>query len=156
MITVERKRSMDLPAERVRAVLLDVEQLHRLMPRADRVEVLARNENRARIAVLLRLGKFGTQRVEGEARMLEDGVRFVAVSPMEIDARWTIAAANQGSEAVVRVMTEVPRMLGRFAKLIPQRMIEERIGTELESALQALETASKETVDKEQAEERAG
>ncbi|MBV9790856.1 MAG: hypothetical protein JOZ51_21860, partial [Chloroflexi bacterium] len=51
MITVERKRSMDLPAERVRAVLLDVEQLHRLMPRADRVEVLARNENRARIAV---------------------------------------------------------------------------------------------------------
>ena len=156
MITVERKRSMDLPAERVRAVLLDVEQLHRLMPRADRVEVLARNENRARIAVLLRLGKFGTQRVEGEARMLEDGVRFVAVSPMEIDARWTIAAANQGSEAVVRVMTEVPRMLGRFAKLIPQRMIEERIGTELESALQALETASKETAGTEQAEERAG
>lgn len=151
MITVERKRNIDLPAERVRAVLSDIEQLQRLMPRADRVDVLSRNENRARIAVLLRLGKFGTQRVEGEARMLEDGVRFVAVQPMEIDARWTIVAADEGSEAIVRVMTEVPRMLGRFARLIPQRMIEERIGTELEAALEALEAASKETAAKEQA-----
>jgi uncharacterized membrane protein len=144
MITVERKRTIDLPAERVRAVLSDVDQMQRLMPRAERVEVLSRNENRARVAVSLRLGKFGMQRVEGEARMLEDGVRFVAVQPMEIDARWSIVPYNQGTEAVVRVTTEVPRALGAFARLIPQRMIEERIGVELDAALQALEDASKE------------
>jgi uncharacterized membrane protein len=144
MITVERKRTIDLPAERVRAVLSDVDQMQRLMPRAERVEVLSRSENRARVAVSLRLGKFGTQRVEGEARMLEDGVRFVAVQPMEIDARWSIVPYNDGSEAVVRVATEVPRALGAFARLIPQRMIEERIGVELDAALQALEEASKE------------
>jgi uncharacterized membrane protein len=144
MITVERKRNIDLPAERVRAVVSDVEQMQRLMPRAERVEVLARNENRARVAVTLRLGRFGVQRVEGEARLLEDGVRFVAVQPMEIDARWTIVASNTSTEAIVRVMTEVPRALGAFARLIPQRMIEERIGAELETALSALESVSRE------------
>ena len=144
MITVERKRNIDLPAERVRAVLSDVDQMQRLMPRAERVEVLARNENRARLAVTLRLGRFGVQRVEGEARLLEDGVRFVAVQPMEIDARWTIVPSNTSTEAVVRVMTEVPRKFGAFARLIPQRVIEERIGAELETALNALESVSKE------------
>jgi carbon monoxide dehydrogenase subunit G len=144
MITVERKRTIDLPAERVHAVLTDVEQLQRLMPRTERVEVLSRNENRARIAVVVRLGKFGTQRVEGEARLLEDGVRFVAVQPMEIDARWTLVPSNEGTEAIVRVTTEVPKALSAFTRLIPQRVIEERIGAELEAALEALAEASKE------------
>ncbi|HEX6292882.1 MAG TPA: SRPBCC family protein [Herpetosiphonaceae bacterium] len=152
MITVERKRNLDLPAERVRAVLSDVEQMQRLMPRAERVEVLSQNENRARLAVTLRFGRFGTQRVEGEARLLDDGVRFVAVQPMEIDARWTIVSYEAGTEAVVRVMTAMPRVLGAFARLIPHRVLEERIGVELEAALDALEAAGKEqTPDKEQA-----
>jgi ligand-binding SRPBCC domain-containing protein len=144
MFTVERKRTIDLPAERVRAVVSDVDQIQRLIPRAERVEVLARNENRVRLAITLRLGKFGVQRVEGEARVLEDGVRFVAVQPMDIDARWIIVPANTSTEAVIRVITEVPKMLGAFVRFIPQRMIEERVGAELETVLNALETASKE------------
>jgi carbon monoxide dehydrogenase subunit G len=140
MFTVERKRSFDVPAERIRAVLTDVERLSQVMPRAEKVEVLARGENRARVAVVVRLGKFGTQRVEGEARISEDGVRFVAVQPMQIDVRWTIVPREAATDVIVRLNTEVPKAFGTMARLIPQRMIEERIGVELEGALTGLAT----------------
>ena len=142
MFTVERKRSFDQPAERIRAIVADPDQLGRLMPRAERVEVLARSENRARVAVIVRLGKLGTQRVEGEARLLEDGVRFVAVQPIQIDVRWTILPRDEGTDVTVRLVAEAPPRLATMARFIPQRMIEERIGTELEGALAALGTAA--------------
>ncbi len=141
MFTVERRRSFDVPPERVRAVLGDVEQLSRLLPRAERVDILARNENRARVAVTVRLGRFGSQRVEGEARMLEDGVRFVAVQPMQIDVRWMIIPRDGGCDVTVRLVTEVPTKMAAMARFVPQRMIEERIGAELEAVLAALATA---------------
>lgn len=142
MFTVERKRSFDQTAERIRAIVADPDQLGRLMPRAERVEVLARSENRARVAVVVRLGKLGTQRVEGEARLLDDGVRFVAVQPIQIDVRWTISARAEGTEVSVRLAAEVPPKLAPMARFIPQRMIEERIGVELEGALAALAAAA--------------
>lgn len=138
MFTVERKRSFNVPAERIRAVLIDVEQLSQVMPRAEKVEVLARGENRARVAVVVRLGKLGTQRVEGEARISEDGLRFVAVQPMQIDVRWSVVPRESGTDVIVRLNTEVPKAFGAMARLIPQRMIEERIGVELEGALAGL------------------
>ncbi|MDP9316444.1 MAG: SRPBCC family protein [Chloroflexota bacterium] len=142
MFTVERKRSIDQPAERIKAIVADPNQLSRLMPRAERVEVLARSENRARVAVVVRLGKLGLQRVEGEARLLDDGVRFVAVQPLQLDVRWTILPRDQGTDVVVRLAAEAPAKLAAMARFIPQRMIEERIGVELESALTALAGAA--------------
>lgn len=141
MINVERKRTFAVPAERIRAVLSDVDQLGRLIPRADRVEVLARNEQRARIMLLFRLGKLPLQRIEGEARLLEDGVRFVAVQPFQIDARYQVLARGESCEVVARLGTEIPKALASFARFIPQRRIEERIGVELENALDALQSA---------------
>lgn len=139
MINVERKRTFAVPAERIRAVLSDVAQMNRLIPRAERVEVLASNENRARLQLLFRLGKLPLQRIEGEARMLEDGVRFVAVQPFQIDARYQVLARGDGSEVVARLGTEVPKALASFARFLPQRRIEERIGVELENSLDALQ-----------------
>ncbi len=138
MFTVERKRSFDVPAERIRAVLTDVEQLSQVMPRTEKVEVLARGENRARVAVVVRLGKLGTQRVEGEARISDDGMRFVAVQPMQIDVRWIVVPREAATDVVVRLITELPKAFASMARLIPQRMIEERIGAELEAALTGL------------------
>jgi carbon monoxide dehydrogenase subunit G len=139
MINVERKRTFAVPAERIRAVLADVEQMNRLMPRAERVEVLARNENRARLQLLFRIGKLPLQRIEGEARLLDDGVRFVAVHPFQIDARYQVLARGESSEVTARLGTEIPRALASFARFIPQRRIEERIGVELDAALDALQ-----------------
>ncbi len=144
MFIVERKRSIDQPAERIKAIVADPAQLSRLMPRAERVEVLDRSENRARVAVVVRLGKLGAQRVEGEARLLDDGVRFVAVQPLQIDVRWTIVPRDQTTDVVVRLAAEAPAKLAAMARFIPQRMIEERIGVELESALTALAGAAAE------------
>lgn len=144
MFTVERKRIIHLPAERILAVLADVEHLERIMPRAERVEVLAQSENRARIAISLRLGKLGAWRVEGEARLADDGVRFVAVQPMQIDARWLVVPRGESAEVTARVVSELPAQFAKFARFIPQRLIEERVGMELESALTALESAAME------------
>lgn len=140
-ITVERKRSFSAPLERIRAVLTDIDQLERLIPRAERVEVLARNEQRARVSVFMRISRLPLQRIEGEARLLDDGVRFIAVQPMQIDARYQLQARDTTTEVLVRLVTEVPKALSAVARLIPQRMIEERIGAELEAALNALEAA---------------
>jgi carbon monoxide dehydrogenase subunit G len=82
MIVVERKRSLPVAADRVRGVLADIDQLHLLLPRVERVEVLARSDARARVALQVRLGRLGTQRIEGEARLLDDGY---ASSPF---SRW--------------------------------------------------------------------
>ena len=57
MITVERKRRVAAKAERVRALIADVEQLPRLLPRVVQVEILARNENRAHLALWARIGR---------------------------------------------------------------------------------------------------
>lgn len=139
MINVERKRTFAVPAERVRAVLQDVDQLNRLIPRADRVEIIARNESRARIALSFRVGMLPLQRIEGEARLLEDGVRFVAVQPVQIDARYQVLPRGESAEVIVRLATEIPKALASFARFIPQRRIEERVGVELEDALDALQ-----------------
>lgn len=145
MINVERKRTFAMSAERVRAVLSDVDQLSRLIPRADRVDVIARNESRARLLLIFRIGVLPPQRIEGEARMLEDGVRFVAVQPLQIDARYQVIARGESAEVVARLGTDIPKALASFARFIPQRRIEERIGVELDAALDALGHVLEET-----------
>jgi carbon monoxide dehydrogenase subunit G len=140
MIVIERKRMIAARAEQVRAVLSDLDQLDQLLPRVERAEVLAQGESRARMAITLRLGRLGTQRVEGEARVLDDGLRFVAVDPFEIDARWTVLPRESQSEVVARVAVDLPRKLAAMIRLLPQRMIGERVGGELESALARLES----------------
>lgn len=139
MINVERKRTLHAPADQVRAVLANIDHLQRLIPRFERVDVTARNENRARVALLFRLGKIPAQRIEGEARLLDDGLRFIAVTPMQIDARFFVQPRDGGSDVVARLQTEIPRALAPFARLLPQRMIEERVGRELDASLDALE-----------------
>jgi carbon monoxide dehydrogenase subunit G len=142
MIVVERKRRIDASPERVRALLADPTQLARLMPRAERVDVLAQSEQRARIAMLLRLGRLGTQRVEGEARRLNDGIRFIAVQPMQIDMQMVVGG-HDAAEITARLGVELPRALGSIARWIPRRLIEQRIGAELEQALDALEAVTR-------------
>ena len=90
----------------------------------------------------MRLGRLGTQRVEGEARLLDDGVRFVAVQPMEIDVRWTVVPRDTGCDVVVRLVTGLPKQLAPLARFVPARMVEDRIGVELDSALDALAAAT--------------
>lgn len=139
IITVERRRAIRAPAKRIIAVLQNAASLEALMPRVERVEMLSRGDRRMRLALHMRFSRLGSLRVEGEARELDDGTRFVAVQPIEIDSRFHVAGHGDESEVVARLSFELPRQLAPFARWIPQRSIQERVARELDTTLEALE-----------------
>src|SRR5687768_3399521 len=100
MIDTQRKRLIPAPASVIHAILVDATRMPQLMPRVEQVEVQGATPERARITLSLRLGRLGLQRVSGEARMLEDGMRFVAVSPVQVDAHWTVQSRGDATEVI--------------------------------------------------------
>lgn len=139
MIEVMRRRAIAAPGAAVRAVLVDMEQLGRLLPHVERLEVQATGENRARVAITVRAGKLGAQRIEGEARMLADGVRFIAVRPVQLDSQWTVQERGPASDVSLRFAVEPDGPLAAISRFIPRRIVEQRIGQELERSLDALQ-----------------
>lgn len=132
-MNIERKGTLAAPPEAVLAVLNNVDNLQLIVPRAERVDVLQRGEGRARIAVTaLR------QRIEGEARLLDDGLRFVAVVPVELDVRWTVRAHGDGSEITLRVDVDLGKRFGAFASMLSSSIIGRQVGVELDASLDAL------------------
>lgn len=139
MIDVERRRTIRVPAQMVRAILVDVEHMQQLMPRVERVEVRGNTDNRARLALDFRTGRFGTQRIEGEARMLHDGLRFVAVRPAQIDARWSVQERGDATEVIARLTIDIGGLLGSVGRFVPRALLEQRMAKELDASLDALE-----------------
>lgn len=139
MIDTQRKRLIAAPAGVIRDILVDATRMPQLMPRVEQVEVQGATAERARITLSFRLGKLGLQRVTGEARMLEDGMRFVAVSPVQVDAHWTVQARGDATEVIARLRIDLSKMLGALSRFVPRRLVEQRIGQELETSLDALE-----------------
>ena len=139
MIEVERRRTILAPASEVRAILVDVENLQQLMPRVEHVEVRGNTDNGARLALDFKGGPIGTQRVEGEARILEDGLRFVAVRPVQIDARWSVQERGGMTEVTARLMIDPGGMLGPLGRFVPRALIEQRLAKELDASMDALE-----------------
>jgi carbon monoxide dehydrogenase subunit G len=139
MIDTQRKRLISAPAGAIREILVDATRMSQLMPRVEQVEVQGATAERARITLSFRLGKLGLQRVTGEARMLEDGMRFVAVSPVQVDAHWTVQTRGDATEVIARLRIDLQKVLGAFSRFVPRRLVEQRIGQELETSLDALE-----------------
>lgn len=139
MIDVRRRRMISAPGSAVRAALTDLANLQRLLPRAERVEIQGSTDTRARVVLDFRAGRFGSRRVEGEARISPDGLRFVAVWPAQIDARWVIQEHGDTCEVTAGLAIEPGGLAGSFGRFLPRRLIEQRIGGELEASLDALE-----------------
>lgn len=139
MIDTQRKRLISAPAGVIREILVDATRMPQLMPRVEQVEVQGATAERARLTLSFRLGRLGLQRVTGEARMLEDGMRFVAVSPVQVDAHWTVQARGDATEVTARLRIDLVKVLGGLSRFVPRRLIEQRIGQELETSLDALE-----------------
>lgn len=139
MIKVERRRTILAPAQTIRALLIDIESMPKLMPRIDNVEVRGSTDNRARLALNFRTRRFGTQRIEGEARILDDGLRFVAVRPAQIDVRWSVQQHGEGSDVTATLTIDTGILLGPLDRFVPRAMIEQRIGKEIDASLDALE-----------------
>jgi carbon monoxide dehydrogenase subunit G len=139
MITVERRRVIAASPDTIKAVLSDVEHIQQLLPWADHVEVGPVNDGRARVTIAIKAGRFGTQRISGEARATPDGMRFVAVRPFETDARWIVQAREGGTEVANRLQIDPGGMFRTVLRFVPQRVIENRLGRELETALDLVE-----------------
>ncbi len=139
MIEVERRRTILAPVPVVRAILVDVEHLQQLMPRVEHVEVRGNTDKGARLALDFKGGPIGTQRIEGEARILDDGLRFVAVRPAQIDARWSVQERGGTTEVTARLTIDPGGMLGSLGRFVPRALIEQRLAKELDGSLDALE-----------------
>jgi carbon monoxide dehydrogenase subunit G len=139
MITVERRRLIAASPETVKAVLADIEHIRQLLPWAEQVEVGPTNDGRSRVTISFRVGRLGTQRIEGEARVTADGMRFIAVRPFETDARWTVQARDASSEVTNRLSINPGATFSKLLRFVPQRMIEQRLGRELDAALDTVE-----------------
>jgi carbon monoxide dehydrogenase subunit G len=139
MFEAERRRIIAAPVDVVKAALVDVENMRLLMPQAERVEVRGSTPERARVTIGLRLGRLGLHTVEGEARVLPNGMRFVAVQPAQIDGRWTVAPRGDSTEVTARLTFEPGGMLGTFGRFLPRGVVEDQIGRELDASLTALE-----------------
>ncbi len=139
MIVVERRRVIAATADAVKAVLADIEHIQQLLPWADQVDVGPSNDGRARVTVTFRASRLGTQHISGEARTTPDGMRFVAVRPFETDARWTVQPRDTSCEVTNRLSINPGDTFGMLLRLVPQRIIEQRLGRELETALDTVE-----------------
>lgn len=139
MIQVERRKTIAAPVDVVKAALSDVEHLDRLLRRVERVEVQGSTAERARVTLALRTSRFGVMRIDGEARLLPNGTRFVAVKPLQIDSRWTVEARGDATEVTAQLAIELAPILGAFARFVPARMVESKLSQELDESLQALE-----------------
>ncbi|GAC1538449.1 MAG: hypothetical protein NVS2B7_09430 [Herpetosiphon sp.] len=136
---IERRRQIPAPPEQVLKIISDPEQLSRLMPRAEQVEIVPRPEGRARVSITMRAGPLGRRRIDGEARPLPDGLRFIAVVPVEIDMQITVKAAESGSEVTSRLDINLAKLLGPLARLMPKTVLDREVGQQLDDSLNALE-----------------
>jgi carbon monoxide dehydrogenase subunit G len=130
---------MNAPADRVRAVLSDPQQLQQAMPGVKDVQILSRTDDQARVAIETGLTLPGADRVEGDAFITPEGMRFTAAQPMPLALHLAAVPHGNGSEVTARIESELPPGLGMMARFIPQRVIEERVGAELDRALERLE-----------------
>jgi carbon monoxide dehydrogenase subunit G len=130
---------MNAPVDQVRAVLSDPQQLQQAMPGVKSVDILSRTDHQARVAITTSLTMPGAVRVEGDAFITQEGIRFTAAQPMPLSLDLAAVPQGDGSQVTARIESELPPGLGAMARFIPQRVIEERVGAELDRALERLE-----------------
>lgn len=139
MISVERTRTINASVENVRAALSDPQQLQQIIPGVRSVEIVSRTTEQARVVVTTGLTLPGADRIEGDAIITKDGTQFSAVEPVPMSLHLTAVPHNHNAEVTARIETEIPPALGAMARFIPQHVIEQRIGAELDRALERLE-----------------
>lgn len=139
MIEVQRSRTMNVPAERVREILADPQQLQHALPGVRSVTLLSRNGDQGRVAIETGMTLPGMERVEGDALITPEGMRFSAQQPMPMSIDMRAVPSGAGSEVTAQLAMELPPGLGMMARFLPQDLIDQRAGAELDRALEQLE-----------------
>src|SRR5690348_5812952 len=97
MFHVLRSRQINAPVSRVFGALADPSGLAGIVPRVQRIAIVGRNADSARVATDLALGPFGTLHSQGDVRWIADReLVFSTQRPVAVEARWTLAE-HQGA-----------------------------------------------------------
>lgn len=140
MITLKRTQVVNATPQEIFDALADPQELTRLVPRVQRVDVLERQADRARIVTHMALGgAFGTIRCEGELRWVEpQSLSFSVRKPLPIENRWSFTPVAEGTEVTVHMSLDLAPMLGPFAQFVPTVAVNDMLGHDLDSTLQRI------------------
>jgi hypothetical protein len=139
MITVDRTRHIDATPTEIFAALSDPGKLAGLLPRVRRIEFIEREASFARIAMHTALGPFGNIRSEGEVRWQSDReVVFSSRLPVPIESRWTLTAANGGTDLRAALSLDLAALIGPFAAFVPVDQVIRMIAPDIDTALDEL------------------
>jgi ribosome-associated toxin RatA of RatAB toxin-antitoxin module len=136
---VERERLFAATPEQLFGLIADVDELARILPRVERVEVLERGAGQARLRTHMAIGPFGSFESEGVARWVENReLTFSTSRPAAVATRWTLAPADGGTLLRVTMALDLTPLLGPLAGLVPAESVRAVIAPDLEAALSAL------------------
>lgn len=138
-IEVVRERTLRATSEAVYATLANPDNLAGLLPRVERIELIERGADRARIATHMAFGPLGRVRTEGEARWIEGReIVFSTRQFVAVDVRWLLAAAGPATHVSVTLHLDLSPLLGPLAGFVPPEQVTSLVAPDLEAALAAI------------------
>ncbi|MBC8077264.1 MAG: SRPBCC family protein [Chloroflexales bacterium] len=140
MITLTRTKVVGATPQEVFDTLADPQELTRLVPRVQRVDVLERHADRARIVTHMALGGiFGTIRCEGELRWVEpQSLSFTVRKPLPLENNWLFTPVASGTEVTVRMSLDLTPLLGPFTQFVPVGAVNDMLSHDIDSTLQRI------------------
>ena len=140
MITLKRTKIVEATPQEIFDTLADPQELTRLIPRVQRVDVLERYADRARIVTHMALGGvFGTIKCEGELCWVEpQSLSFTVRKPLPIENRWSFVPVAGGTEVTVHMSLDLAPILGPFAQFVPTVAVNDMLSSDLDSTLQRI------------------
>lgn len=136
MICVTCSRQINASASRVFSVLADPSSLAGIVPRVQRIAIVERKADSARVATELALGPFGTLRSEGDVRWVADReVVFSTRRPVAVEACWTLVEHQGATLLHAALSLNLAPLIGPLTALVPANEVEKLIGPDLDAAL---------------------
>lgn len=145
MINVTRRSFIEASTpEGVFAALSNPNEISRLLPRVQKVELLSRDVAAARARLVTHMsmgGIFGTIRCEGDLTWVEPReILFQVRTPLPVETRWTLSPAVNGTDLVATMGIDLGPMLGPMAAFVPTQSVADMLAKELEATLHAIKS----------------
>ncbi len=138
-VRVERSRVLAATPEQIFSFIADVDNLAAILPRVERVEVLSRAADHARVRTHMAIGPLGSFSSEGETRWVEyRELTFSTRKPASISTHWTLTPADAGTMLRVVMTLDLTPMLGPLAALVPAESVASIVAPDLERMLEAI------------------
>lgn len=138
MIRVERQITIEsATAREVFVELSDPHGLTTLLPRLRKATLEESGDERALLTLCISVGNmFGTICFAGNLSWTEpEEIVFQVAKPIDAKIRWTLTPTERGTKVQVAASMNLTPLLGPMAMFVPQDIVQDIIGSELEHAL---------------------